>query len=94
MATITGDTRLVQLSRLPAGTIDGELMALDSKRGEVIGLDTVGTTIWSLLAEPLRVDELLERILERYAVDRDEARADLLPFLEELVAAGLIGPVA
>ena len=92
--TINDDTRLVQLSRLPAGEIDGELMALDSQRGEILGLDPVGTAIWSLLAQPMTVAELLDRLVERFDVDLDTARRDVLPFLADLVEAGLIGPAA
>lgn len=88
--SLSDDTRLAQCRTIPSGEIDDELMALDAKRGEVLGLDKIGTEIWRMAAVSVSVAEMVDRLSKSYDADRETIRADLLPFLEELVEAGLL----
>ncbi|WP_265569353.1 PqqD family protein [Sphingomicrobium nitratireducens] len=90
-APLLDDTsRIVQRKTLPSGEIDGELLALDVKRGTCLGLDRVGTDIWRLAAQPITLATLIEKLVEDYDATPDEARADVFPFVAELVEAGLL----
>ena len=70
--------------------LDGEAVILNLKKGAYYGLDEVGATIWSLLAEPVAVSKILETLLERYEVERGRCLDDLLALLAELHERGLI----
>lgn len=88
--SITEASLIVRNDAIPCGEIDGEMVALDLDRGDCFGLDRIGTLIWALAAEPMRVSALIDRLAADHAVDRATCRDDVLPFLAELADAGLV----
>jgi hypothetical protein len=70
--------------------IDDEVVMLDTRQSSYFGLDATGSAIWELLDEPRAVEELCAQLVERYEVDADTCLRDVLPFLDELVGAGLL----
>jgi hypothetical protein len=70
--------------------IEGRAVLLDLNGERYYSLDDVGTRIWTLLAEHDKVETILARLLEVYAVDRATLSADLASFLGKLAQAGLI----
>ncbi len=49
-----------------------------------------GTTIWAALDRPKDLDELTRLLEQEYEVSGSDARADVLLFLNEMRAAGLV----
>jgi hypothetical protein len=74
--------------------VDGEVVALDAEKGMCYGLDSVGSRIWTLLAEPRRVSNLCAVLVSEYDVDAADCERDVLVLLEELHGEGLIATVA
>lgn len=74
--------------------VDGELIGMSVELGSCYGLNGVGTRIWALLAEPRTVDELCALLAEEYEVETENCRRDVVPYLEELRAEGLISESA
>ncbi len=73
--------------------VDGEAVLLSLDKGCYYGLDEVGTTIWKLIdQEDLETDQVVERLVETYDVEPDQARRDLDKFLDDLRESGLIQP--
>jgi hypothetical protein len=70
--------------------LDGDAAILNLKSGTYHGLDSVGATVWSLLATPTTVRALADAIIERYEVDRARCERDLLELLGKLAERGLI----
>lgn len=68
----------------------GEAAILDLKSGTYYGLDEVGATVWGLIAEPRRVSEIQEALLDRYDVEVERCGRELIQLLGELRAQGLI----
>jgi len=68
----------------------GERVILHLDKGFYYGLDEVGSRIWESLQRPKRVGQVLETLLERYNVDREQCQRDLLKLLEELLSENLI----
>ena len=75
---------------LPTGEVDGELVALDLDRGHCFGMDQVGSAIWSIAAQPVRVGTIVDELAATHDVERGQCAADVLPFIRELVAEGLL----
>ena len=90
MSIIGEQDRLVRNQTIPTGVIDGEMVALDLDRGECFGMDRVGTLIWEMSAEPIRVATMIDRLAAEHGVDRATCAADVLPFLADLAEAGLV----
>ena len=70
--------------------IDGETVILNVSTGIYSGADAVGTFVWGLLEKPVKVTDIYERILERYDVDEDACKNDLLKYLRSLADNRLI----
>jgi coenzyme PQQ synthesis protein D (PqqD) len=70
--------------------IDREVVALSIERGICYGLNRVGSRIWNLVANPVRVAELCATLVSEYKVDLDVCERETLDLLEELRAEGLI----
>ncbi|WP_265587669.1 PqqD family protein [Sphingomicrobium arenosum] len=87
---LTPDTRIRQNQAVPTGRVDGELMALDPKAGEVFGLDPIATIVWDRIGSGTTIAALVEAITQSHDVAPDQCLADILPFLEQAVAAGLV----
>jgi Coenzyme PQQ synthesis protein D (PqqD) len=69
--------------------IDDEIVALSIERGTSYGLNRVGSRIWTLLASPVRIRDLIATLLTEYQVDSDVCERQVLDLLAELRAEGL-----
>lgn len=65
---------------------DGEIMMMSVKNGEYYGLDPIASEIWVMLAEPLAVSEICDRLLSRYEVSTEDCERDVVGFLQEMVS--------
>jgi hypothetical protein len=71
-------------------TVDDESVLLDLKSETYLGLDPVGTRMWTLLTRSGSIQEAYEALLREYDVDPDRLRADLEDFVQKLVANDLV----
>lgn len=56
----------------------------------LIVVNSIGQFIWDNIQEEITFDQLIDRILEEYEVDRDTAESDAASFLDELVKAEIL----
>lgn len=63
------------------------LTPLDSK---IHSLNETGTRIWELLADKPTVGEIIAQIHREFKVDEEQAKEDVIAFLEELAEKGMI----
>ena len=73
-----------------ARTVGDETVILDLASGTYFGLDPVGARMWDLMGEGMTLAEVCDRMLEEYAVSRDQLEGDTLRLGEELQRQGLI----
>ena len=90
MNAVTETTQVVRNPDIPTGEVDGELVALDLELGSCFGMDHVGTAIWGMADKPITVGAIADGLTETHDVERSQCLADILPFVEELVAEGLL----
>ena len=67
-----------------------ESVMLDMASGYYFGLDPVGARIWQLLSETSSFAEIVERLAQEYDVTPEQAESDLVRFVQELKANGLL----
>jgi hypothetical protein len=89
-AAVDLDTIVVQTENLLTSELDGETVLMSLARPSYYGLDATGQRIWMLIAQPRRVGELCEQLVEEYAVDRAACEQQVCAFLTELNKEGLI----
>lgn len=70
--------------------LEGEAIILNLATGIYFGLDTVGTRMWTLLAESASVQRVVDTICEEYDVEPDTAERDVLDLLNQLIEKGLV----
>lgn len=70
--------------------VDGEIVVLDLSSGDYYDLNEVGSAIWTLLLECENLGQVLEKLLQEFNADSQTLCADLIAFIEKLLASGLM----
>src|SRR3569623_1733239 len=73
-----------------AADSDGEMVVLDSERGDFLHLNKTAGRIFALLDGPKPVVALRDRLIEHFDVDAETCREDLKLFLAQLAERGLV----
>ena len=67
-----------------------EVVVLDLNSGTYYGLDELGARIWTLIEQPASLPAIRETIMSEYEVDAETCERDILAFLNQMQAAGLV----
>jgi hypothetical protein len=70
--------------------LGGEVAILNLEAGTYYGLDSVGARVWSLIQEPITVEEIRTNLVSEYDVDPDQCERDLITLLQRLADEGLV----
>jgi hypothetical protein len=70
--------------------IDGETVMMSVEKGEYYGLDSTGSEIWAMLAEPRSVGEICAELTGKYDVEEEECLREVTAFLEDLLSDGTL----
>ena len=70
--------------------LDGEAVVLGLDKNMYYGLGAVGSRIWELVGESRTVVDIRDAIVAEYDVDEATCQRDVLRFLEQLEAEGLL----
>ena len=70
--------------------LDDEVVMMSVEHGTYSGLNAIGSEIWGLLEDPVRVSEICDTLLGRYEVDKACCQQDVLDFLNDLASDGTI----
>ncbi|MXP32002.1 PqqD family peptide modification chaperone [Parerythrobacter jejuensis] len=85
------DSRLQRNPDLVATDMDGELVMMDIESGKYFGMDAVGKVVWEGLAQPSTARIIASLVRQAFsASDSDDVEADMLAFLGQLHANGLV----
>lgn len=70
--------------------LESEAVILDTASGTYFGVDAVAKRIWGLIAVPRTVDAIRAALVAEFDVEPQRCMTDLLRFLSDLHAEGLI----
>lgn len=87
---ITPDTILQRKGDMLFNEIDGEVVMLSIENSEYYGMDKVGSFIWKLLEQPLSFKELVNSLLNKFDVSKEQCTTDVLAFLKKLTDKELV----
>jgi len=68
----------------------GEVVILDLTSGTYYGLDQLGVQVWSLIEQPASLGAIRDAIVADYDVDAATCQRDVLAFLQQMQAVGLV----
>ena len=90
MCTISLESTVIRSADQVSTDLGGEAVILGLQSEEYFSLDGVGPRIWEMIQEPRTVQEILNTILNDYAVEPERCERDLLAVLQELAGEGLV----
>lgn len=91
MTSIPAHAVVVRSRRVVENELNAdETVMLDVDQGRYFGVSEIGKVIWETVAEPTSVDDLVAVLLERYEVDEETCRREVISFLNELTDQGLL----
>lgn len=77
-------------SRFLANALGDEIVMMDMDSGDYLGVNSVGSEIWNLLTEPLRVDALVEKLQVIYDVDTTQCEAEVKAFVNKMLEQNMV----
>jgi hypothetical protein len=90
MSEVTVDSVVCRTHEAIGSKVDEETVMMSIRNGKYYGLDAVGTRVWELVAEPVRVSSLCEQLCEEFDVEVVQCSTDVLGFLNELLRENLV----
>jgi hypothetical protein len=60
------------------------------KRGRYYAVGSSAERIWHMLEEPVTPRQIIERLTEEYDIAREQCQGEVMVFLRELIAEGLV----
>lgn len=88
------DTLVVRSDAVVSAPMGEDVAMMDMESGTYFVLAEVAASIWQRLSEPVRPAVLCAALTEIYDVPLDQCRADVLAFLKNAHARGLVRIVA
>ena len=70
--------------------LPGEKVILDLNSDHYFGMNAVASRIWTLIQEPIETGDIVEKLLEEYEVEREQAERDVERLLAEMKEKGLV----
>lgn len=87
--TVVPTDRIVRRDDVLAAAMGEEQVLLDPASEHYVGLDAIGSAIWSGIATARPVAALCDDLAAAFAGDRSTIERDTLQFLDRLVDLGL-----
>ena len=73
-----------------ASALGEEIVMMNTDNGDYIGVNNVGSDIWNLLTEPMRVEQLIEKVVDEYEVSPEEAKTEIDTFVQRMLKQEMI----
>jgi len=87
---LTLESVVVASDQQVAALLGDEVVILGLAEGSYFALKGVGTRIWALLQQPVRLGDVADRLVAEFDVDRGRCERDLLALAGELEQRRLI----
>ncbi|MCJ8009109.1 lasso peptide biosynthesis PqqD family chaperone [Lederbergia wuyishanensis] len=68
----------------------GEKVMLSIENGKYYNLGEIGGEIWDLIREPIEVNQLIQKLLFVFQVEKEECEDQVISFLKDLYKEDLI----
>ena len=81
---------LIQDRKTAYRIIDGEAVIVDPGTSMLYSLNPVATLIWEMSSERTAVEEIVDRIVEEFDVERSTAEEDCLELVRDFVDRGIL----
>ena len=69
---------------LMGGEMGNETVLMDMNTGDYLGLNSVGSSIWKIIVDPIKVTDICNQLQEEYDIDDATCQTETLNYLEML----------
>ncbi len=90
MNIINNQSIIQRSNKLVSSNMDGETVMMSIENGEYFGLNSVGSRMWELIENPIKVNTLIELLLDEFDVSREQCEAETMEFLNHLLEKKLL----
>ncbi|MEM7060700.1 MAG: PqqD family peptide modification chaperone [Pseudomonadota bacterium] len=87
---ITADTVVRRGNKHVETEVADQTMMMNIDKGKYYALEGTAKLIWGELENPMRVGDLVSKMVDTYEVETDQCMTDVLGFLSDLVENGLV----
>jgi hypothetical protein len=70
--------------------VEGEVVMMNVTTGKYASLNETGKVIWLMLEEPRPLQAILNGIAANYNVEPGQCEADVIPFIEKMLASNAL----
>lgn len=70
-----------------------EVVMMDIDNGNYIGLNETGKVIWDLIEEPVKVEAIVEKLVQQYDINKDQCSSDTLEYLNKMQEQKILATV-
>lgn len=70
--------------------IDGDKVMMNIDKGQYYMINEIGSDIWSILENEITIEELLNKLIDKYDIDKETCKTDVIEFLGRLSDEELI----
>jgi hypothetical protein len=91
--SISLDSVITRNAAVVEAEIHGEVVAMNIETGNCYGLNLVGSRVWNLLSDPVRISGICAQLNVEFDVEPDICEREVIGLLEELQAEDLIAVV-
>ena len=78
MNVINYQSIIQRSNKLVSSNMDGETVMMSIENGEYFGLNSVGSRMWELIENPIKVNTLIELLLDEFDVSREQCEAETM----------------
>ena len=68
-----------------ANALDDEIVMMDMDNGDYLGINSVGADIWTILAGPVTVGDLVAKMMDLYEVSEEQCTTEVNTFLNKMM---------
>lgn len=87
---LTKETSIKKSPNAIESEIDGDVVLMNIDNNEYYSMDNIGSSIWKMLDEPIRIAEIIDQLLEKYDVSPETCEKDTMKFLNQLLEKQII----
>jgi len=84
------DTVILKNQEIDATELDGEVVMMNLDKGQYFMMNQVGSRIWGIIGEPIKVSKVIDTLLGEFEVESKECEETVVEFLGKLKHAELI----
>lgn len=73
-----------------AALLDGEICLFDPENAHYLNLNSTGSAIWELLEEPMELEQLVDKLVARYSIEKNKCLVETKLFIEASLEQGFL----